>query len=59
MTHMPMFPFSLIVSFEAIGADIPIYADLAQAQIEPQIELEVAAEVEIEVELKLSKHLCY
>lgn len=46
-------PFSLVVSFEAVGTDIPIYADLVQAQIEPPIEPEVAAEVEIEVEAEI------
>ena len=38
-------PYSLVVSFEAVEANIPIYAALVEAQVE----LEVEQEVEIEV----------
>ncbi|MFM7405375.1 MAG: hypothetical protein ACKO3K_01570 [Cuspidothrix sp.] len=31
-------PYSLVVSFEAIQADIPIYIPIVEAQIEPEIE---------------------
>ena len=37
-------PYSLVVSFEAIQANIPIYASLVEAQVE----IEVQAEVEIQ-----------
>lgn len=34
-------PYSLVVSFEAIQADIPIYTSVAEAQIQPEIQTEV------------------
>ncbi len=34
-------PYSLVVSFEAVGADIPIYVALAEAQITTEVEEQV------------------
>jgi len=40
-------PFSLVVSFEAVATDIPIYSDFIQAQVEIPVELEREVEVAI------------
>jgi hypothetical protein len=34
-------PYSLVVSFEAIQADIPIYASIVEAQVETEVQAEV------------------
>jgi hypothetical protein len=45
-------PFTLAVSFEAIGADIPLYIDVTEAQIPVESEATVEAEIEVEVEVE-------
>ena len=34
-------PYSLVVSFEAINAEIPVYSTIAEVQIEPEIKQEI------------------
>jgi hypothetical protein len=38
-------PYSLVVSFEAVESNIPIYAALVEAQVEPEIELQTEIQV--------------
>ena len=37
-------PYSLVVSFEAIQADIPIYTPMVEAQIETEVQTETEIE---------------
>ena len=39
-------PYSLVVSFEAIQADIPIYTSIVEAQIETEVQTETEIEIQ-------------